>query len=131
MPLLLRVAAAYNVAFALLLLVHPAAAFRWLALPATPDIIVQALGMMVGVYGLAYGIAAADPQRYWPLVVVGIVGKTLGPIGFVYGLAMGSLPRESGVLILANDLVWWLPFWLILLRVRRSWWPRRQTGHTG
>ncbi|MGK0187145.1 MAG: hypothetical protein ACI9R3_002931 [Verrucomicrobiales bacterium] len=30
----------------------------------------QCIGMIVGVYGLGYGIAAFDPVRHWPIVLV-------------------------------------------------------------
>jgi hypothetical protein len=70
----------------------------------------QCVGMIVGVYGIGYWCAAKDFVRHWPIVLVGLIGKVLGPIGFVFSALSGELPWSWGGLILANDLVWWLPF---------------------
>ena len=111
----LRLAALYNLAYAIVLSLWPAQIFNWLAMPATPDAIVRCIGMMVGVYALAYWIAAQDLLRYWPLVVVGLVGKTLGPAGFFYGALTGVLEWRSGWFVAFSDLAWWVPFWAMTL----------------
>jgi hypothetical protein len=80
---------------------------------------IRCIGMMVGIYALGYWIAAQDVLRYWPLVAVGIVGKTLGPIGFLQAALSGALPWHSGIMLLFNDLVWWLPFWIIVVHCLR------------
>jgi len=74
----------------------------------------QCVGMIVGVYGVGYLIAAIDPHRHWPIVLVGLLGKILGPIGFAKALADGTFPPTFGLNILTNDLIWWIPFALIL-----------------
>lgn len=118
--LILRAAGIYNVAYALLLTFYPGWTFHRLAMPETPDIMVQGLGMMVGVYGLGYWIAGSDPVKYWPLVAVGLLGKTLGPIGFALGLLQGVFSWRSAPLFVFSDLIWWWPFWAIMLRAWRS-----------
>ena len=42
----------------------------------------QCIGMIVGVYGIGYLAAAADPLGHWPITLVGFLGKMFGPIGF-------------------------------------------------
>ncbi|MFM7073025.1 MAG: alkyl hydroperoxide reductase [Planctomycetota bacterium] len=74
----------------------------------------QCVGMIVGVYGIGYAIAAYDSRRHWPIVLVGLLGKIFGPIGFVGALLKGTFPLAFGATILTNDLVWWIPFTLIL-----------------
>jgi hypothetical protein len=126
--LILRTAAIYNVGYGLLLAFYPAQAFCWFGMPETPTVIIQCIGMMVGVYGLAYWIAGSDPIRYWPLVAVGIVGKTLGPIGFAVGLLRGVFLWRGVTMIVLNDLIWWWPFWMIMLRaLRAERYPMRRT----
>jgi len=115
MPWLLRAAALYNVLYAILLSVWPAQVFIWLQMPETPDVMIRCIGMMVGVYALGYWIAAQDIVRYWPLVAVGIVGKTLGPIGFLASALSDAMPWHSGIMLIFNDLIWWVPFWLIVV----------------
>lgn len=78
----------------------------------------QSVGMIVGVYGIGYLIAATDPVRHWPIVLVGFLGKILGPIGFTFYLISDILPLEAGWIIVFNDLVWWIPFFIIL---KKAW----------
>ncbi len=80
----------------------------------------QCVGMIVGVYGVGYIIAAYDSRRHWPIVLVGLLGKILGPIGFAFALAKGTFPPAFGLTILTNDLLWWIPFFLILRDASRS-----------
>lgn len=74
----------------------------------------QCVGMIVGVYGVGYLIAADDPRTHWPIVLVGLLGKVFGPIGFAVALAERTFPPLFGLTILTNDLIWWVPFALIL-----------------
>jgi hypothetical protein len=60
-------------------------------------------------------------------VAVGLLGKIFGPIGFfIYGMR-GELPWRAGWTILTNDLIWWIPFTLILIKALKvekiSWLP--------
>ena len=113
----LWLAAAYNIAWGALVVLAPLAPFRWagMAPPNYPQIW-QCVGMIVGVYGVGYAIAARDPLRHWPIVLVGLLGKVLGPIGFAFSAVRGELPWIAGWTILTNDLLWWIPFTLILRR---------------
>lgn len=74
----------------------------------------QCVGMIVGVYGIGYLIAADDPRKHWPIVLVGLMGKIFGPIGFLIAVLDGTLPPLFGLTIVTNDLIWWIPFALIL-----------------
>jgi ligand-binding SRPBCC domain-containing protein len=75
----------------------------------------QCVGMIVGVYGIGYLIAASDSRTHWPIVLVGLLGKVFGPIGFLVALLRGTFPPLFGLTILTNDLLWWIPFAMILL----------------
>jgi small multidrug resistance pump len=75
----------------------------------------QCIGMIVGVYGVGYWIAARDPFTHWPIIVVGLLGKILGPVGYVNSLLKGSFTWKAGLMNVTNDLIWWAPFTLILL----------------
>lgn len=74
----------------------------------------QCVGMIVGVYGIGYILAARDPRTHWPIVLVGLLGKIFGPIGFTAALLRGTFPPLFGVTILTNDLIWWIPFAMML-----------------
>jgi len=111
----LKAAAIYNLAFALMTLVAPFWIFDITGAnrPNFPELW-QCIGMIVGVYGIGYWIAAFDPYRHWPVILVGWLGKTFGPLGFAKALWEGVFPIKFGWIIVFNDLIWWLPFAVIV-----------------
>jgi hypothetical protein len=122
----LQAAGAYNLAWGALVIIAPHALFDLAGLERMryPEVW-QCVGMIVGVYGVGYLIAAGDSRTHWPLVLVGLIGKVLGPIGFAFALARGTFPPAFALTILTNDLLWWIPFALIL---RDAAAQRRRTG---
>lgn len=121
-------AAIYNVIWGGACIVAPGLLFDLMGVdpPRYPQLW-QVIGMIVGVYGIGYAIAARDPYRHWPIVLVGLLGKTFGPLGYASGVvaaglglpypglpsgegAQAALPAGFGWTIITNDLVWWLPF---------------------
>jgi hypothetical protein len=121
MAQVLWAAAIYNVLWGGFVVLYPELPFRWAGMPPPnyPELW-QCIGMMVGVYGVAYALAARDPIRYWPIVLAGLLGKILGPIGFLHAALAGRLPWRAGWTIVTNDLIWWLPFALMLRAAYRS-----------
>lgn len=101
----------YNLLWGGLVVAFPLAFFELLGLetPVYPQIW-QCVGMIVGVYGIGYLVAARDPVRHWPIVLVGLLGKVFGPIGFLGAAARGELPWAFGATILTNDLIWYPSF---------------------
>lgn len=79
----------------------------------------QGAGVMTGVMGLGYVIAARDPLRYWPVIFVGFLPKLLAPFGFLWGVLRGELPTAFGTLVVVHDLAWWVPFGLVLWHALR------------
>jgi hypothetical protein len=121
MQRVLMLAAAYNVVWGGLVVFFPQSMFEWAGMdpPRYPQIW-QCVGMIIGVYGVGYAIAAMNPVRHWAIILVGLLGKVLGPAGFLYAAARGELPWLAGWTILTNDLIWWWPFGLILWRIYRQ-----------
>lgn len=114
-------AAAYNLLWGGAVIAAPNAGFELIGIePPRYPMIWQCVGMIVGVYGVGYAIAATDPLRWWPITLVGLLGKVLGPIGFLVAALRGELPWAFGLTIVFNDLVWWVPFALILFSARRA-----------
>lgn len=112
----LLAAGAYNVAWGAFTVLAPGMSLGWLGLSSEPPIaqLWQCIGMIVGVYGVGYLIAARDPYRHWPITLVGLLGKVFGPIGFVVSVVAGTLPASVGWTLITNDLIWWFPFAAIL-----------------
>jgi hypothetical protein len=109
-------AGCYNLAFGLWAGFWPHAFFNLfqIAPPRYPGIW-ACLGMVVGVYGLLYLYAAWRLESAWPIIAVGLLGKMLGPIGMLMSFD-ADWPRRLGMLCIYNDLIWWLPFGLFLVR---------------
>jgi len=117
----LRAAAAYNVVWGAWVVLFPNHLFDLVGMdrPTHPSIW-QCVGMVVGVYGIGYWIASNAPFRHWPIVLVGFLGKLLGPLGYIDGVLFRGLDPLFGVTIPTNDLVWWVPFTLILWGALRA-----------
>ena len=111
----------YNIAWGILVIVFPNLLFDWCGIDRMnyPEIW-QCVGMIVGVYGIGYLIAARDPRTHWPIVLVGLLGKIFGPIGFAGAFLKGTFPPIFGLTILPNDLIWWIPFGMLLWDAARN-----------
>lgn len=124
----LLLAGVYNIAWGAFAILFPLTIFRMAGadpLPFYPELW-QCIGMIVGVYGVGYAIAARHPFVHWPIVLVGLLGKIFGPIGFLVGMNSGNLPAAFGWTILTNDVIWWIPFSLILWQAARFHQSRTQ-----
>lgn len=120
-------AALYNIGFGLWAGLWPRAFFELFRLepPRYPSLW-ACLGMVVGVYGLAYAYAAWRLTAARPFIAIGLIGKLLGPAGWLLAVTGGELPVRTLPLIVFNDIVWWLPFTLFLVDgTRAGSWIRR------
>lgn len=120
-------AGVYNLLWGAVVVLAPDAPLRLFGvepLAGTGRAIWQCLGMVIGVYGIGYLAAGIDPLRHWPIVLVGFLGKIFGPIGFVWCASRGEIDWQFGLTIPTNDLLWWVPFALIL----RAAWQQARAG---
>lgn len=111
----LAIAGLYNILWGTIVVLFPLEFFNLtgMEVPNYPEIW-QCVGMIVAVYGLGYIIAATDPFRHWPIILVGLLGKVFGPIGFLDAILRDRFTLEFGINIIFNDLIWWYPFGKIL-----------------
>ena len=121
MKITLLIAGIYNIIWGSWVILFPTKAFELAGAkaPSYPQIW-QCVGMIVAVYGTGYLIASTSPIKHWPITLVGLLGKIFGPIGFIYSIDQGIFPLAFGWNIVFNDLIWWIPFGIILLEVWRS-----------
>ncbi len=119
--IILRLAALYNLVWGLAIILFPNFLFDWSGLTRLnyPEIW-QCVGMIVGVYGVGYWIASESPDEHWPIVLVGLLGKIFGPIGFLKAISEGRFNWTFGATIVTNDLIWWVPFALLLVGAYQS-----------
>lgn len=120
MQLTLILAGIYNLLWGAIVVLFPIAFLNILGMPDVkyPELF-QCIGMMIGVFGIAYLAAAKDPIKFWPIVLAGLVGRILGPLGFIYGWLWGNLPGSFGLTLITNDLIWIIPFSLILIAAKQ------------
>ena len=111
----LLAAGVYNLLWGTIAVAAPNAMFHWVGatLPNYPQLW-QGIGMIVGVYGVGYAIPTFDPLRHWPVILVGFLGKVFGPIGFLQAILQGVWPWKMLWINVFNDLIWIVPFALIL-----------------
>ena len=115
----LLAAGIYNLVWGILSIALPTLQLDILGIP-TSDIVIilwQCIGMIVGVYGIAYIIAATDPNTHWPVVLVGLLGKIFGIMGMLFYIANGTIPVEFGLTCCLNDL-FWIPAFASILSKR-------------
>jgi len=111
----------YNIGFGVWAVTFPQQAFQLFGLdPDTPLFLWQTIGMIVGVYGIGYGIAALNEQKHFPIVLVGLLGKIFGPIGFIFTFFNGDITLSFGIMIILNDLIWYPAFFGICYRFFRN-----------
>jgi small multidrug resistance pump len=124
MSVVLVLAGVYNLTWAAWASLFPAASFAYSGFeqpdrPLHYPQLWQSVGMFVGLFGVAYLLAARDPVRYWPLVFVGALGKFLAPVGLAVSVLANESPARTLVASVPNDLIWWVPFVLILRHAYR------------
>ncbi len=115
MRAVLLVAAVYDLLWGMWVVLYPSAAFELAGIepPPYPELW-QHFGLAVAIGGVGYAIASTNPLRHWPIILIGYIGKVLGPFGFWRAASLGHLSWSFGWMVVVNDLIWWIPFGLIL-----------------
>lgn len=120
MPVVLSLAGAYNLAWSAFMVADPARAFALTGQdggrPLTDARLGQGIGALVGVFGVGYLIAAISPVRHWAVVFVGLLSKLLAGGGTFFAVAAGELKSDAVLPCVFNDVIWWVPFFLIVRR---------------
>ncbi len=121
MNMVLKIAAIYNLLWGAWVVLFPQHFFELTGMEQlNHPMIWQGMGMVIGVYGLGYWWASYAPLKHWPIIMVGFLGKLFGPMGFFLNFMTGAAPAAFGYTLITNDLIWWIPFFLILRKVHLS-----------
>lgn len=124
----LKAAAIYNIAWGAWVVLFPQKFFLLTGMePLNHPMIWQGMGMVIGVYGLGYWLASYNPLVHWPIVAVGFMGKIFGPLGFIMNYVSGDAPLGFAYTLITNDLIWWVPFIIILNDARKNRWQLSPT----
>lgn len=111
----LLAAGTYNLLWAVQAICWPMWLFLWAGMP-TPTYpeIWQSLGLFIGVWGLGYLAAAANPVRHWPIVLAGLLSRIFEVAGLLLFASKHRLPWKLCGVLAAIDIAWWLPLGLVL-----------------
>ena len=74
----------------------------------------QGAGLFILLLALCYGLASTNPAQHWGLVLIGLLAKVLGAIGMCGSVIQGQVASGVLWLIPINDVIWWIPFALIV-----------------
>ena len=120
LQLTLKIAGIYNILWGILVGLFPQLLFDLLQIEhINYPMIWQSVGMIVGVYGLGYFLAAQNYVKHWIVVLVGYLGKIFGPLGIFFYVAIGHLSPGFLIVTFLNDLIWLVPFTKMLLESYR------------
>ncbi len=75
----------------------------------------QGMGSVIVLFGVGYAIASRRPSQHWVIILIGLLSKSLGPIGMAWSVHQGAVSSRVLYLIPINDLIWLIPFGIILL----------------
>jgi hypothetical protein len=115
----LKFAGGYNILAGLSMMVFYHEGFKSLGL-AKPEfnLPIQLVGMMVALFGIGYLIVDRNPTANRNVLLLGLFSKTLGPmLAFGY-VADGTLPPVMLIVLFFADIIYWVPFAMILWRLR-------------
>jgi CDP-diglyceride synthetase len=120
MTILLKVAGWYNIlaGLSMMLLYHEGFQILGLTKPEM-NLPIQLVGLLVAIFGVGYLIASARPVENRNLVLVGFLSKLLGPVLAVSYIASGQLPVSLIPVLFLADLVYLVPFWIIIRTCQR------------
>jgi peroxiredoxin len=111
----LRIAAMYNLVWGFWVMLRPNSIFSMFGV-AQPTYLEfwQAIGLTTAVFGLGLFFASRDPYKHWIVILLALLVEIATPFGFWMGVERGHLPGSALWMIGMNDLIWWIPFSLIL-----------------
>jgi len=71
-------------------------------------------GLKNGVLAIGLLLAASNPIKHWPNVLVATLAKVAAPLGFCWAASRGVFPIQAGWVILILDIIW-LPALIMIL----------------
>jgi hypothetical protein len=112
----------YHICFGALSNIFPHLWFDWLGVDRpNPALLWHAVGVMIGVLGVGFVLAARNPISHWLIVLTGFLKFSLGIVGFGTKIAQHDLPLRAMWMMAMNDLIWWGPFLAILWACLRAY----------
>lgn len=122
MDLILAVATVHCGLWGLFVVLLPTYSFRVYGIvdPLQHPLLWQGSGYVIVLFGVGYALAWTDPYRHYGLVLLGFLAKLGGSLGVVYGWMMGVMLPQAVYWVFFNDVVWLVPFAVIVFRAFQS-----------
>lgn len=117
--ILFLLAGAYNLAFAGWAMIRPTGVFDLFGVTPWPPAVTRLLAASIAAFGLAWLYAAKRPERAILIASLGLLSKILPPLAWGIAYGVGAWPGRTFLLILCDDLIWWIPLGLYLIRAAR------------
>ena len=115
MPLVLCVAGLYCLAFAIGTICWPDKAYEMTGMNASGHhFLVQLIGLFYLVFGCSFFLAARDPIRHWRIVLMCTLKIVVVVIAALFTWWRQILPTPVILLLVVDDLLWLVPFLMIL-----------------
>ncbi|MCA9059733.1 MAG: redoxin domain-containing protein [Planctomycetaceae bacterium] len=102
-------------------ILFPLSVLHWLAVhsPLADVMLGRSIGTVIALLGVGYLAAAISPLRYWPVVLIGLLGKLAGPVVFAAAVWNDYLPLTPGWMVLLQGSIWTIPFGAALWTIIR------------
>ena len=115
---LLNTAGIYHIIWGLSVILFPTFYFDLIQIP-HPNYIElwQWMGLFSSIFGIGFIIISNNPMHHWPLIFIGFSLKICSIIGFLIGYFKGHLVGSVFNMNILNDLIWAIPFGIILYKV--------------
>jgi hypothetical protein len=113
----LLLASAYNIGWGFFIYNFPESFYQWVSqTEGQAPAIVEWQGLGVLFFGFVYLAVAIYPATLWYLLLLGIASKAIGAAWFYFDIMEQSINKKYLFHLIMNDLVWLLPFVLIVIR---------------
>jgi peroxiredoxin len=114
--LTLILAGIYNLLLAAIFFLKPGIILSLLNYPTPYSYIElwQLIGMFLGVFGLGFFLASTDLESHWGIILLSFIVKIFSAIFLLKAIVWGSLPSQFLFFVVINDLIWLIPFYLVL-----------------
>jgi len=120
MKFVLRFVAVYNILAGLHMFVLRKETYEMIGMDDPKvDFPIQLVGQLVALFGVGYYMVAKNPLQNRNILLLGFWSKFLGSCLGTWYVARGILPLRFVLVYFFADVIYLVPFWLILQRLRR------------
>ncbi len=114
----LKAAGALDLSVGVLVLLVPSLAISVFGAAGEQDFcIYQFFGLFSAVFGITFLLASFRPLKNWVIVLAGLLSKLTVPLIFMLAAFKGNFPMEGAIVFSIFEIIWLIPFFLILKAV--------------